>query len=36
LPARESQFWAAEEDGKVPVREEEIAEPLEEEARRGN
>lgn len=27
---------AAEDDAKVPVREEEIAEPLEEEALRGN
>jgi protoporphyrinogen oxidase len=32
IDSADREFWAAEDDGKVPVREEEIAEPLEEEA----
>jgi protoporphyrinogen oxidase len=31
IDSADREFWAAEDDGKVPVREEEIAEPLEEE-----
>ena len=30
IDSADREFWAAEEDGKVPVREEEIAEPLED------
>jgi hypothetical protein len=30
IDSADREFWATEDDGNVPVREEEIAEPLEE------
>ena len=30
IDSADREFWATEEDGNVPVREEEIAEPLDE------
>lgn len=34
IDSADREFWATEDDGNVPIREEEIAEPLEEPAKR--
>ena len=33
IDSADREFWATEDDGDVPIREEEIAEPLEEPAK---